>query len=70
MQTSVETLTVYAGTVRIGDVVNVNGRDRLVKNMFTVRGNRKWLIFSDGGKYALAPGDSLCARRVQDTKVG
>jgi hypothetical protein len=55
---------VSAATVQLGDTVNLNGRYREVVNMFVVSGNRKRLIFADGGTYCLGEFQRLHALRA------
>lgn len=55
---------VNAVTVQVGDTVNLNGRYREVVNMFAINGNRKRLIFADGGMHGLGEFENLHAFRA------
>ncbi|MCT2590240.1 hypothetical protein LHJ74_10000 [Streptomyces sp. N2-109] len=58
-----ETLTVTADSVRLGDLVHVHGAERPVRNMRSIAGGHKVLLFDDGKPYRLAVRAELHARR-------
>jgi hypothetical protein len=63
----VERLWVYPSTVKVGDIVVVEGCDRSVRNMFTLHGGGKLLVFTDGTSLALNRAGSLPACRMHST---
>jgi hypothetical protein len=64
---TVERLTVLPNTVKVGDIVVVDGCDHSVRNMFTLHGGGKLLIFTDGTSRALNRAESLPACRLHPT---
>lgn len=54
---------VNATTIQRGDQVDMGGWRRRVVDMVTLHGNRKRLVFDDGGSYCLDRGQTLYAYR-------
>ncbi|WP_143671219.1 hypothetical protein [Streptomyces sp. Ru87] len=54
-----------AATIRVGDLVHVQGQERAVRDMKALPGRRKLLIFDGGATYLLSPASCLPAYRSQ-----
>ncbi|MCT2593635.1 hypothetical protein LHJ74_27650 [Streptomyces sp. N2-109] len=58
-----ETLTVTADSVRLGDLVHVHGAERPVRNMRSIAGGHKILLFDSAMPYRLSVRAAINARR-------
>jgi hypothetical protein len=58
-----EIVTVYAATVRVGDIVRVGAVDHRVRDMRASHGGGKLLLFGGSGSVTLGAGVSLRAYR-------
>jgi hypothetical protein len=65
-----EIVTVYANTVRVGDIVRVGAVDRRVRDMRAQHGSAKLLIFSRGETFTLGASASLLAYRKTSITIG
>jgi hypothetical protein len=65
-----EIVTVYATTVRVGDIVRVGAVDRRVADMRALHGGAKLLIFSRGKTFNLGASASLLAYRTSSITIG
>jgi hypothetical protein len=65
----VKVMTVYASTVRIGDIVNIGGAESRVENMFALQGGGKRLILDIGEPFTLGPSVPLFARRLSTIEI-
>lgn len=56
-------------TVRVGDIVTVEGRDHSVRNTFSLHSGGKLLLFTDGTCFALIRAEPLSACRLHPTSA-
>ncbi|GAA1194261.1 MULTISPECIES: hypothetical protein [Streptomyces] len=65
----VRVVTVYASTVRIGDIVNIGGTESRVDNMFALHGGGKRLILDTSEPFTLGPAVPLFAKRLSIIEI-
>ncbi|MBV9024771.1 MAG: hypothetical protein JO362_13515 [Streptomycetaceae bacterium] len=56
-------VTVFANTVRIGDILRIDGTSRSVRDMRFLSGGAKRLILDGGAAYTMRNGESLLVFR-------
>ncbi|KPI18693.1 hypothetical protein OK074_7887 [Actinobacteria bacterium OK074] len=61
--------TVYAHTVQVGDVVNLDGTESRVTNMFAMDGGRKRLHLANGQAVTLDASTPLIAKRATAAEI-
>jgi hypothetical protein len=65
-----EIVTVYAATVKVGDIVRIGPADRRVRDMRALHGGAKLLMFSRGATFTLGASASLLAYRTLVVTIG
>ncbi|MFH8365577.1 hypothetical protein [Streptomyces sp. NPDC018031] len=64
-----EVLTVYASTVRRGDIVNIERTQLRVRDMLALHGGRKRLFLDNGMTVVLDTETPLIARRAAVVRI-